>query len=248
MGEEQTERETIVETLTRGNRSPLQSYRELFVGTDSICDLVRYEAATFFLSALPGAAGFFLRRVFYRNLFASAGKGAAIGACVTLRCPRRISLGENVFVDNNAVLDAKGPGSLIHLGNSVLIGRNTVVSCASSTVRVGDDVSIGPHCHVRAGLCPVEIGSHVTVGSNSAIVSGSPGYSRLDTFMKNQVGGTRGISIGSDVWIGIGARITDGVGIGSGSVIGAGAVVTRDVPDFSIAAGVPARVIGNRKK
>jgi acetyltransferase-like isoleucine patch superfamily enzyme len=47
--------------------------------------------------------------------------------------------------------------------------------------------------------------------------------------------------------MGVGVRIIDGVNIGNGCVIGAGAVVTKDVPDFSISAGVPAKVISNRK-
>ena len=65
--------------------------------------------------------------------------------------------------------------------------------------------------------------------------------------LENQIGSTEGIIIGDDVWIGIGARILDGVTVGSGCVIGAGAVVIRDIPDYAIAAGVPAKVIGNRK-
>jgi acetyltransferase-like isoleucine patch superfamily enzyme len=65
--------------------------------------------------------------------------------------------------------------------------------------------------------------------------------------MKNQIGSTEGITIGDDVWIGVGAKITDGVRIGSGCVIGAGAVVIKDVSDYAIAAGVPAKVIGSRK-
>jgi acetyltransferase-like isoleucine patch superfamily enzyme len=62
-----------------------------------------------------------------------------------------------------------------------------------------------------------------------------------------QQGITRqGIVIGEDVWIGCGARILDGVQIGNGAVIGAGAVVTRSVPDYCIAVGVPAKVVGRR--
>ena len=66
--------------------------------------------------------------------------------------------------------------------------------------------------------------------------------------MKKQVGSGKGITIGNDVWIGVGVRIVDGVRIGNGVVIGAGSVVLRDIPDESIAAGVPARIIGSRKK
>ena len=190
MEEKHHSRETIVETLSKAWRSPLKTYQELFVGSESVMDLVQYEVLTFLLTYLPGAAGLFLRRVFYPSLFGRIGKGVAIGSGVTLRCPRQIALGENVFIDNNAVLDAKGSESHIGLGNSVLVGRNTILSCASSKIELGDDVSIGPHCHLRAGLCPSQVGSHVTIGSHSAIVSGNPGYKRLDLQMKSQVGST----------------------------------------------------------
>ena len=56
-----------------------------------------------------------------------------------------------------------------------------------------------------------------------------------------------GIKIEDDVWIGAGAIILDGVTIGRGSVIGAGAVVTKNIPPYSVAVGVPARVIKKRE-
>ncbi|QQC65847.1 CatB-related O-acetyltransferase [Paraburkholderia ginsengisoli] len=54
------------------------------------------------------------------------------------------------------------------------------------------------------------------------------------------------IEIGHDCWIGSGARIKGGVKIGTGSVIAAGAIVTKDVPPYSMVAGVPAKVVKNR--
>jgi len=62
-----------------------------------------------------------------------------------------------------------------------------------------------------------------------------------------RVGSVKGISMGNDIWIGVGARIIDGVNIGDGSVIGAGAVVIRDVEEKTIVAGVPAKVIKSRE-
>ena len=56
----------------------------------------------------------------------------------------------------------------------------------------------------------------------------------------------QGVFIEDDVWIGAHVTVTDGVRIGKGSVIGAGAVVTRDIPPYSVAVGVPARVIKSR--
>jgi acetyltransferase-like isoleucine patch superfamily enzyme len=52
-----------------------------------------------------------------------------------------------------------------------------------------------------------------------------------------------GITVEDDVWIGSGAILTDGVTVGKGAVIGAGSVVTRDVPSYTVVAGIPARVI-----
>jgi acetyltransferase-like isoleucine patch superfamily enzyme len=59
---------------------------------------------------------------------------------------------------------------------------------------------------------------------------------------------SRGIRVGTDVWIGANAGVTDGVTIGDHAVVGMGAIVTRDVPAWAIVAGVPARVVGDRRE
>jgi acetyltransferase-like isoleucine patch superfamily enzyme len=206
MEERNSERETIVDTLSKKSESSFKKYQQLFVGSDSIFDLLQYEFCTFFFGPVPGGLGFFLRRVFYKKIFEKIGNGTVIGPYVTLRYPKQISLGNTVLIDSNTVLDAKGSDSHIRLGNSVLIGKDSILSCTSATIKIGDDVSIGPYCHIRAGLSPIEMGSHVTIGSHTVVISGNPGYKLTDIPMKKQVGSTEGITIGNDVWIGVGVR------------------------------------------
>ena len=240
------EHETLVEALGKGGASPLRKYQDMYVGGRGLLALVRYELLTALLGPLPGALGFALRQIFYKGLFASLGKGAMIGPNVTLRCPGRITLGKNVAIDAGAVLDAKGRESSIGIGGAVLVGKDTVISCASAEISLGHDISIGPGCYLRASSGPVRLGSYVTIGAHTVLISGNPDYRRLDIPMMKQQGPAEGILVGDDVWMGVGVRVIDGVKVGSGSVIGAGAVVIEDVPAYAIVAGVPARVIGSR--
>lgn len=247
VNKQQATRTTLLETLEEEERSAFRKYRELFVGTGSLLQLFRYELLTLLISPIPGALGMFLRKALYTPLFLTMGRGTVFGHSVTLRCPGRISLGANNFIDTHAVLDAKGRGSGIEVGDSVLVGTGTVLSCSDAKINIGSDVSIGAQCCIRAGIGDVTIGDSVTIGSQSVVISGSPDYRRLDVSMKRQIGRGEGIIVGDDVWIGVGVRIIDGVRIGTGSVLGAGAVVIRDIPEYAIAAGVPAEIMGHRK-
>ena len=175
------ERETLVDALSEDSTSAIEKYQDLYVGDRSLWALARYEYLIFALSGMSGALGLWLRKTFYRSLLGRIGRGTAIGAHVTLRCPGNICLGDHNFIDGHAVLDAKGAQSGLRLGDAVLIGHGTVLSCAEARISVGDDVSIGPHCTVRAGLCPIHVGSHVTIGAHTAIISGSPSYDRMDS-------------------------------------------------------------------
>ncbi len=238
--------DTVAERLGEGSDSALTQYLDIFVGKRSLLSLVKYELITGVFSLMPGGIGFLGRRFFYGKLLGRMGKKCAFGTGVALRSPGRIELGDKVVLDDNVTLDAKGEKGFVRTGDGVYVGKNTVFSCALAPVTLGSRVSVGPGCYIRAGRGPVEIGAFVTVGAGTVIISGNPDYTRMDIPMMRQEGSAEGVFIGDDIWIGVGAVILDGVRVGNGSVVGAGAVVNRDVPDHSIVAGVPAKVIGKR--
>lgn len=92
----------------------------------------------------------------------------------------------------------------------------------------------------------VVIGDHVMIGPYSVIVSSNHAYKQASAPMSTLNHIMAPVEIGNDVWIGAHAVITGGIKIGNGAVISAGAVVTKDVEDYQIVGGVPARGIGSR--
>ena len=94
---------------------------------------------------------------------------------------------------------------------------------------------------------PLIIGNDVMMGPEVVILTYSHKFDRLDIPMNDQGSYVDPVMIGNDVWIGTRSIILPGVKIGNGVLIGAGAVVTKDVPDYAIVGGVPAKIIRYRK-
>lgn len=127
------------------------------------------------------------------------------------------------------------------MGKNVNIERRAVFGPA---VEIGDNSGIGINCEVYG---PVKIGNNVMMGPEVVIYTSGHKHDRVDIPMVEQGNeDVRPVTIGNDVWIGRRAIIMPGVVIGDGCIIGAGAVVTKDVPDYSIVGGVPAKVVKKR--
>lgn len=110
---------------------------------------------------------------------------------------------------------------------------------------IGDNSGLGVNCVVRG---PLEIGTNVMMGPDVRIMTAKHDTSRTDIPMRQQGHlPKQKVTISDDVWIGARVIILPGISIGTGSIIGAGAVVTKDVPEYSVVAGVPAKVIKYRK-
>jgi len=237
---------SLIEELGDEKISPYVRYMQTFVGKESFYSLIQYELLTTILGSLPGAAGLFLRNKFYRLLLQNIGKGTFFGKGLVLRCPGRISIGNQVMIDDYGVLDAKGINSKIDLGDQILVGRNCNFNCNNSTIRMGKFLSIGPFCLISS-RSQIEIGSYVLIGAGTQIIAGGHSYDDPDKPIIFQKRVSRGILIEDNVWIGSSCVIIDGVTIGKNSIIGAGSVVTKSIPTFSIVLGNPARVIQKRK-
>ena len=110
---------------------------------------------------------------------------------------------------------------------------------------LGDHSGIGVNCYLHGKTV---IGNDVIMGPECVFYSKNHRSDRLDVPIRLQ-GDTEEmpVVIGDDVWIGHRVMLLPGVHIGNGCVIAAGAVVTKDIPDYSVAGGVPARVIRSRK-
>jgi len=121
-----------------------------------------------------------------------------------------------------------------------LIGFGTLFS--QTDTEIGERVYIGPQCNI--GSCV--IGPDCLIASGVHIMSGSTQHSfdEIDVPIQQQLGDYQRIVIGEDTWIGNGALVM--ANVGRKCVIGAGSVVTKDVPDYSIMAGNPAKLIKSR--
>ncbi len=113
-------------------------------------------------------------------------------------------------------------------------------------VRIGKDSSLNQGVIID-GYGGVNIGSGVRIAAYTTINTADHEYKDSTMRIMDQGYVCGAVNIGDDVWIGSHVCINKGVKVGTGSVIGSGSVVTKDVPPYSVAAGVPCRVIRRRK-
>jgi len=228
--------------LTDAGQSSLRKYQQLTTGSSDMLSLAGYELTLLLFGYLPGALGLLCRKVFYPPLFKNVGRGTVFGRSLTIRHPRKISLGQNVVIDDNCVLDAKGPpGSGITIGNNVVISRNTVLSCKGGSIHIGDNTNIGTNCVIHSESV-VRMGANILVAAYCYLVT------RTDIPIVQQRSITRGgIVVEDNVWLGARITVMDGVTIGRDSVVGADSLVLRSLPEFVVAFGSPAKVHKHRK-
>lgn len=133
-----------------------------------------------------------------------------------------------------------------NLGKKTRISSYVKIKVNRGFLRIGKNCTINSFCFIDADIGNVEIGDNVLIGPHVGIHGSNYNYTSREKLIIDQDMVSKGIRIGDDVWIGSHSTILDGVTIGQGAVIGAGSVVTRDIPPYSIALGVPARLIKNR--
>ena len=133
----------------------------------------------------------------------------------------------------------------IKLGQRCRLGMDVELrTIETGRIQIGEDTRLNRGCTLTS-YAQIGIGDFTIIGEFVSIRDANHGLARGEP-MRYQPHTFEEIHIGRDVWIGRGSCILPGVTIGEGAVIGANSVVTKDVPDFGIAAGVPARVIKMR--
>ena len=169
---------------------------------------------------------YFTRRGFgskkWKKQFAYFGEGATIAYPARIYGYEHISIGENTVIsDHSRIMDFSVSGK-IHIGRHCFLGYYLTILNAS-TVTIGDEVLFA---------------SHIMISSENH--GGNP---ESDVPYMSQPLVSKPVSIGDGCWIGEKVCILPGVSIGKKCIIGAGSVVTKSIPDYSIAAGNPAQVI-----
>ena len=138
-----------------------------------------------------------------------------------------------------------GQRGSIRIGRGAQIARGVVIESWGGAVAIGDHSFLGPYAVVY-GHGGVIIGDACLISMHCRIVSSNHTVPPRGRRIQLEPDILRATKIGHDVWLGAGVTVLGGVTIGDGCVVGAGAVVTHDLPAYSIATGVPAKIVGHR--
>jgi acetyltransferase-like isoleucine patch superfamily enzyme len=227
-------------------QSARDKYVSLVVGRPGWGALIRHELVTLASQSVPGAAGLALRRTLYPSLLGACGRNVVFGQNVVLRHPHKIRIGDDVVVDDNCLIDAKGDTNRgVTIGSGVFIGRNTILSCKNGDIDLDDGVNIGFNCEIFSASS-VRVGRDTLVAAYCYLIGGDHDFRDPSLPVLAQGRRSAGVTVGAGAWLGAGAKILDGVTIGDRAIVGAAALVREAVPDGAIAAGVPAKIVGLR--
>lgn len=161
---------------------------------------------------------------------------------------RELILGKCIFIDDDCMIYQNQDGKHVTLGDTVRVYRNSIIETGQgASLTIGENSSIHPRCQLNAYLANIEIGKNVMIAANCALYSYNHGNDISTPIHTQPITAKGPIVIEDDAWIGAGAIILSGVRIGTGAIVGAGAVVTRDVPNYGIVAGNPAKLIKLRE-
>ena len=133
------------------------------------------------------------------------------------------------------------PNTFLRLGDHCFVAANAYVT---DSVRLGNHCTINPFATLRGRIGG---GDGIRIGAYACLVGFNHGFADTSRPIWQQPHTSKGIVLGDDIWIGAHVTVLDGVRVGSHSIVAAGAVVTKDVPDYAIVGGNPARVIRMRK-
>ncbi len=179
---------------------------------------------------------------------AEVGIDCRIDRTVIIRGGKQIHLGDSVHIKRHVLLDTISFGNgIIRIGNRTQIDDFSCLMCYGGKIELGEDCSVNPFCALY-GHGRLKIGNKVRIATHVIMIPANHRFNRTDIPIMLQGETRKGIIIEDDVWIAAGATILDGVKIKKGAIIAAGAVVTKDVPEYHIVAGVPARIIKVRNE
>ncbi|BDA71418.1 hexapaptide repeat-containing transferase [Calothrix sp. PCC 7716] len=189
-----------------------------------------------------------LRTLVYRLIFGKIGQKVYIQDGVEFIGAQNIEIGNFTAIYRGAHIDASGhENNRICFGSEVQVKQGVTFQALNDThILIEKGVLLGPYVSI-AGPGNIKIGKSCMIAAKSGIYANNHIFSDLTIDIALQGVTRKGIVIEDDCWLGHSVTVLDGVTIGRGSVIGAGSVVTKDIPPYSVAVGVPAKVIKNRQ-
>jgi acetyltransferase-like isoleucine patch superfamily enzyme len=152
-----------------------------------------------------------------------------------------VTVGKKCFLSPAATITSSPHGAL-------KTGANCYVAAGAHII---DDVTFGDDCTVNNYVTlngKIRFGNGIRIGAYTCMMGFNHGFASIDVPIFKQPHTSKGIAFGDDVWIGSHVTVLDGVTVGSHVILAGGAVVTKDVPDYAIVGGNPAKVIRMRNQ
>jgi len=192
-----------------------------------------------------------VRGIFSRYKISMSGGLLFCGRTVVIENGYQIKSGPNLILEDYVQINALSDKGVI-FGRNVTIGKAVIIMCTGVIANKGVGLEIGDYSAIGAQSfigCQggVKIGSNVIMGPGVRIFSENHNYDDISVPIRLQGESRKGVVVEDDCWVGSGVTILDGVTIGTGSLIAAGSVVAKNIPPFSVVAGVPAKVMKARK-